>query len=181
LDVCCDVGLLIFNGRTPSDELGEFICLANGGHNIVDYIIGSLVIWQVVTHFKVIIDDTRYCVVGGHSDHRPLRLWLNIDCSLVKPQHTIEIKKFLLRFKYDKSKAEKYQFALITSLGNVWVVDLIGHLGANGLADMLQQCVGVAVESTFGNKPLGTSCRERHCHRPWFDVDCRTTKCELKL
>jgi len=43
----------------------------------------------------------------------------------------------LPRFKYDKSKAEKYQLALIANLGNMWVVDLIGHLGANGLADLL--------------------------------------------
>jgi hypothetical protein len=30
-DLCRDVGLFIFNGRTPGDELGEFTCLANGG------------------------------------------------------------------------------------------------------------------------------------------------------
>jgi len=41
LDLCYDVGLLIFNGQTLSDESGEFTCLANGGHNIVDYIVGS--------------------------------------------------------------------------------------------------------------------------------------------
>jgi hypothetical protein len=38
-------------------------------------------------------------------------------------------KNFLPKFKYDKSNAEKYQLALIMSLGNLWVVDLIGHLG----------------------------------------------------
>jgi hypothetical protein len=41
LDLCYDVGLLIFNGQTLNDESGEFTCLANGGHNIVDYIVGS--------------------------------------------------------------------------------------------------------------------------------------------
>ncbi len=74
LDLCCDVGLLILNGRTLSDELGEFTCLANGGRNIVDYIVGSPAIWQVTTCLEVIIDDTRYCAMGGDFDHRPLRL-----------------------------------------------------------------------------------------------------------
>jgi hypothetical protein len=87
----------------------------------------------------------------------------------------------LPKFKYDKSKAEKYQLALTTSLGNLWVADSIGHLRAHKLADLLEQCVGVTTEYTFGNKPLGGSCRERHCRKPWFDVDCRTAKCELKL
>ncbi len=48
----------------PGDESGEFICLENGGRNIVNYIVGSPVVWQVATYFKVIIGDTRYCAVG---------------------------------------------------------------------------------------------------------------------
>jgi hypothetical protein len=100
--------LLILNGQTLGDKLGEFTCLANGGHNIVDYNVGSLIVWQTATHFEVLIDDTRYCVMAGDSDHKSLRLWLSIDYSFVEPQHTIETKFFLPRFKYDKSKVEKY-------------------------------------------------------------------------
>jgi hypothetical protein len=54
-------------------------------------------------------------------------------------------------------------------------------MGADELADLLQQCVGAATKSTFGNKSSGGSCRKRHYHKPWFDVDCRTTKRELRL
>jgi len=52
-------------------------------------------------------------------------------------------KKFLPRFKYDNSKVKEYQLALNVSLGNLWVVDSIGHLAADGLADFQQQCMGV--------------------------------------
>jgi hypothetical protein len=100
--------LLILNGRTRGDELREFTCLANGGRNTIDYIVGSFTIWQAATHFEVIIDDTYYCTMGGDFDHKLLRLQLNIDCNFVKPQHTIETKKFFPRFKYDKSKVEEY-------------------------------------------------------------------------
>jgi hypothetical protein len=41
LDLCCDTGLLILNGRTPSDESREFTCLANGRRNTINYIVGS--------------------------------------------------------------------------------------------------------------------------------------------
>jgi hypothetical protein len=105
-------------------------------------------------------------MMGGDSDHRPLRLQLNIDCTFVEPQHTIVTKKILPRFKYDKSKVEEYQLALMVSLGNLWVVNSIGHLGPEGLADLLQHCMGSAVESTFGNKPFRGSCKKRHCHKP---------------
>jgi hypothetical protein len=43
----------------------------------------------------------------------------------------------LPRFNYDKSNVEEYQLALTVSFGNLWVVDLIGHLGADELADLL--------------------------------------------
>ncbi len=59
LDLCCDTGLFILNGRTPGDQSGEFICLANGGRSIVDYIVSSPAVWQIVTHLEVIINDTR--------------------------------------------------------------------------------------------------------------------------
>jgi hypothetical protein len=41
--------------------------------------------------------------------------------------------------------------------------------------------MGAATKSTFGNKLLGGSYRKRHCHKPWFDVDCHTAKRELRL
>jgi hypothetical protein len=106
---------------------------------------------------------------------------LNINCSFIEPQYTIETKNILPRFKYDKSKVEEYQLALRAILGNLWVVDLIGHLGVDALVDLLQQCMGVVLESTFGNKPSGRSCKKKHCDKPWFDVDCRIAKHELRL
>ncbi len=37
----------------------------------------------------------------------------------------------------DEVKDEKYQFALTSSFKNLWVTNLIGHLRANGLTDLL--------------------------------------------
>jgi hypothetical protein len=106
LDLCCDARLLIFNVRTPGDELGVFTRLANGGCNIINYVVGSPAIWQAATHLEVIINDTRYCMMGGDSEHKPLRLQFSINCTFVEPQHIVVTKKFLLRFKYDKSRVE---------------------------------------------------------------------------
>jgi len=89
-------------------------------------------------HLEVIINDTHYHAMGENFNHRSLHLRLNIDCNFVEPQHMVITKKFVCRFKYDKSKAEKYQLALRASLGNLWVVDLIEHLGADGLVNLLQ-------------------------------------------
>ncbi len=119
--------------------------------------------------------------MGGDSDHRLLRLWLSIDCTFVEPQHIVVTKKILPRFKYDKSKVELYQLALTTNLGNLWVANSTGHLGVDGLIDLLQLCVGATTEFTFDNKLSGGCCKMEHCHKPWFDADCCITKRELRL
>jgi hypothetical protein len=85
LDLWCDAGLLILNGRTPGDQSGEFTCLANGGRSTFDYIVGSLVVWQVATHLEVIVDNTHYRTMEGDSNHRLLCLRWNIDCNFVEP------------------------------------------------------------------------------------------------
>jgi hypothetical protein len=41
--------------------------------------------------------------------------------------------------------------------------------------------VGVVTKSTFGNKPSRGSCKNRHCHKPWFDANCCIAKHELRL
>jgi hypothetical protein len=41
--------------------------------------------------------------------------------------------------------------------------------------------VGVATNSTFGNKLSRGSCRERHCHKPWFDTALNIKKENLKI
>jgi hypothetical protein len=41
--------------------------------------------------------------------------------------------------------------------------------------------MGATKEFTFGNKPSGGSYKKRHCHKPWFDVNCCIAKRELKL
>ncbi len=122
--------LLLFHFKLTFESIKEL-------GRALDYIISSHIIWQATTHLEVIMHDTRYCAMGGDSNHRPLRLELNINYTFVEPQHIIVIKKILPRFKYDKSKVEKYQLALTTNLGNLWVVNSIGHLGANGLLDVL--------------------------------------------
>jgi hypothetical protein len=105
---------------------------------------------------------------------------LSINYTFVEPQHTDVTKKFLPRFKY-KSKVEQYQLALTMSLANLWVVNSTGHLGVDGLTDLLQHCVDAAAESTFGNKLSGGRCKMCHCHKPWFDADYCIAKRELRL
>jgi hypothetical protein len=87
---------------------GNSLVWQMGGATLSIILLAHLQFGQATTHLEVIIDDTRYCAMGGDSNHKPLHLRLNINYSFVEPQHTVITKKFLPRFKYDKSKVEKY-------------------------------------------------------------------------
>jgi hypothetical protein len=52
---------------------------------LVDYIVGSPIVWQVATQLEMIVNDTHYYAMGGNFDHKLLRLRLSIDCSFVEP------------------------------------------------------------------------------------------------
>jgi hypothetical protein len=95
-----------------------------------------------------------------------LCLQWSIDYIFAEAQHIVITGKFLPRFKYDQSKVEKYQFALTTNLGNLWVANSTKHLGPNGLVDLLQQSLGVITKSTFGSKLSEGQCRKRYYHKP---------------
>jgi hypothetical protein len=41
--------------------------------------------------------------------------------------------------------------------------------------------VGATAEFTFGNKLSRVCWTKKHCHKPWFDVECHIAKHELKL
>jgi hypothetical protein len=72
--------LLVTNqGSSLTWQMGGTTLSLYCWHNTIDY-----GVWQGTTHFEVIIDDTHYCVIGGNSDHRSLRLQLNIDYSFVE-------------------------------------------------------------------------------------------------
>ena len=73
IDFCKATDLIIFNGRLGHDHgLGEFTRDDTTGRSVVDYAIGSPVIFNQVNFFKV-LDKV------PESDHRPLSISLSIN------------------------------------------------------------------------------------------------------
>ncbi len=106
LDLCSSSGLFILNGRITGDESGECTCLANGGSSLVDYMVASPALFDCATSL-VVHKCPLFCGKGGHSDHRPLSLNLQLPWQHVSPTIS-ESRVDIRRFKYDASKCTQY-------------------------------------------------------------------------
>ena len=74
LELCKATDLLIFNGRlSPDLGVREFTRDDTTGRSVVDYAIGSPVIFNRVDNFKVLDKFPE-------SDHRPISLLLSMNC-----------------------------------------------------------------------------------------------------
>jgi exonuclease III len=74
LGLCGATGYRILNGRIAGDPIGEYTCLANHGHNTVDYMITSLKMFEAAQHLEVLTDPAYCGSKQSKSDHNPLAL-----------------------------------------------------------------------------------------------------------
>ena len=77
LDLCCTHNIHVLNGRLFDDKNGEITCVANGGSNVVDYILASTTLFESFQQFKIGYED--------FSDHFPLNCTL-----LLSDQHLLD-------------------------------------------------------------------------------------------
>jgi hypothetical protein len=83
LDFCRSLILFILNGRITGNESGECTYFANGGSNLVDYMVASPALFDCATSL-VVHKCPLFCGKGCDFDHRPLSLNLQLPWSLHK-------------------------------------------------------------------------------------------------
>jgi len=106
LDLCRSSGLFILNDRIASDESGECTYFANGGSNLVDYMVTSPALFDCATSL-VVHKCPLFCEKGCDSDHRPLSLNLQLPWQHVASA-TSESHADICRFKHDANKCSQY-------------------------------------------------------------------------
>ncbi len=106
LDLCRSSGSFILNGRITGDESGECTFFANGGSNLVNYMVASPALFACATSL-VVHKCPLFCGKGCDSDHMPLSLNLQLPwqhVSLATSKSRVDIH----HFKHDASKCTQY-------------------------------------------------------------------------
>jgi hypothetical protein len=105
LDLCSSLGFFILNGKVTCDESRECTCFANGGSNLVDYMVASPALFDCAT--SLVHKCPLFYGKGGDSDHRPLSLNLQLPWQHVSSAAS-ESHADICRFKHDASKCTQY-------------------------------------------------------------------------
>ncbi len=179
LDMCIDTNLLILNGRVAGDEHGQLTCLANGGGSLVDYFIASPALLAQVEDLHVNTDAHVAGCKDCHSDHRPLRLRLNLDRDTpadepMQPETQVDSVD-LQCFKYDPEKVTDY---CNTLAANLLTTSMQTAAGLDSIA-ALQHCICSTAAQVYGRKTSKVG-KDHFKHQPWFDADCKADKRRLR-
>ena len=171
--LCKATDLLIFNGRlSPDLGVGEFTRDDTTGRSVVDYAIGSPVIFNHANYFKVLDKFPE-------SDHRPISLFLSMNCKHNYRNTLTEEPEWQVTLRYDWCRdnldrishmicdetSESVYGALCNSISNL--------VDTNTVAENFDFYISQACERAFNR----ARCTRKNKKRPvWFDPECRSKR-----
>ncbi len=174
LGLCGATGYRILNGRVAGDLTGEYTCLANHGHSTVDYMIASPEMFEAAQHLEVLIDPAYCGNKQSESDHRPLVLRFVVQFSTSASASDNNIPSPMIRFKYNPAFANEYCTQLQHSLSIDTDVLHLQDMPTTNLVEFLHYHICKVANDVFGQRLPPSA--HHHCHKPWFDTECRMEK-----
>jgi hypothetical protein len=108
LGLCGATGYRILNERVAGDLIGEYTCIANHGHNTVDYMIASPEMFEAAQHLEVLTNPAYYGSKQSEFNHRPLALRFVVQFSTSASAFDNNTPSPMIRFKYNLAFADEY-------------------------------------------------------------------------
>ena len=142
--LCCDAVLLILNGQTPGDEIGQYTFGVGPapGHIVIDYYITSANCMSAVQSLCVLED------ANCRTDHFPVQLHVACD-TIVAAKAGLPPAPSEPRIRYDADKADDYQVLLVVELQKHWLPFFQQQVDVDMLIKVLWLCIRVAAHKTM--------------------------------
>ena len=175
LDLCCNTGLLIVNGRLYNDRTGEFTCCSNNGLSTVDYLLTSYECFSLLSNFTVLH-------FNEFSDHAPLHF------SFHKYVHEPEVRTNEYvnppRIKWDSSKFPQFNNLLSDKILRIRETMTSSDYSIDHVVTQLTDVLNETAFSVFDSKTQGQGHpRARGLTTPkkkWFNSECATARKEFR-
>lgn len=166
IELCKEYGLLIVNGRTPSDSEGEITCVANRGRSVVDYFLCTGQLYDLVTdmfvadrsesdHFPIVVSLVSQSDVTVECDEEDVVLEEGVKF-VWKEQHAESFAAFVR--ENEEVAFQQFQTALDASVEE----------GSTCLVSFLQR----AASKMRSNAQT----RDSRAQPQWWDADCQLAK-----
>ncbi len=174
LGLCGAIDYHILNEQIAGDLTGEYTCLANHGHNTVNYMIASPEMFEVAQHLEVLTDPAYCGSKQFESDHHPLALRFVVQFSTSASAFDNNTPSPMIHFKYNPAFADEYCTQLQHNLSIDTDVLHLQDMLATNLVEFLHNHICNVANDVFGQKQPPSA--HHHCHKPWFDTECRVEK-----
>ena len=150
LDFCDELNLIVLNGRTISDSVGDYTYISVRGNSVIDFLICNEKALKLVEQFKI--------VTRTESDHLPLEF----SCRMASVKD-LAINQVNRRFKWDKNSSE-----FVNKLSNLcdWEENLNVEQDNNLITEAFKQAASHLKNS---NGPFQRK-------SGWFDKNCTVAK-----
>ncbi len=161
-DICIGNRLIILNGRTKGDLLGNVTCIKSNGASLVDYTIVSQELLCYVSYFTVLrkLD---------YSDHKPILLYLKFDMNVCIDTNNISLIDTPGKFTFTEESARLYKVALQSPEISSKIYDFMHESYDNVVDEMVNDFNEILLHAAKGNVHF-TKCKQRKTpHKPWFD------------
>jgi len=179
VNLCCSHNIHILNGRLHDDKTGNFTCIANEGHSVVDYHIASTELFPYVSYFNVEQRD--------ESDHYPLYAQLKFTGSIqprnfVTPQQNVPVvpvDSFKWKSTFQGEFAENFRTNIRSQFNKI-----VSCIAEN--VDLGVQCIlevyKLSAQKMRVRRVVHTNARGDQTQPAWWDNECEQAKsCKYSL
>lgn len=201
LDSCKRLGMVILNGRLPSDMQGSHTYYQHGKvdskcRSVIDYFVSSPgLVFSKSGEIKGSsdlqvgnIDSIPFRPGGGRFDHAPISLEFEVECNEPAARKKKIGKKKCgqqqaVRYKWSDNHREIYVQHLISSPSvNVFFAEMYNSHSSDGVASAFNGAIKAAMghlHDDVGNVISKGGRKEAHDNRPsntWYDDRCRAAR-----
>lgn len=173
VETCCVYNIHIVNGRCSGDTEGNYTCIVNEGHSVVDYHIVSTELFPIIFYFNV--------EMRNESDHFPIFSQLKFVCKQENQDNENEPHcSPVYRFKWKEAKGNHFFIHVIHRNLETCRRNIIQCIDGN-INDAVVAIVNVYTKPA-SNMRVNKADVLRNNQPEWWDNECqRSMQCKYSL
>ena len=168
------------NGRTPSDSLGKPTYHGSNGVSVVDYVILSQALFDIITYF--VVDEPNYL-----SDHSQITAWFSkrsLDFQNSGSAFSGNLKPLPNQFIWEEGSKQRFQEALSSDQSTGLISEFLltnDKHGVDKALTLFENILMTAAKQSLRLKTRKTRFKKRNClNKKWFDKDCHIQRVKLR-